>query len=42
MNRYRMVMCAVIGCYKCSGRDPVSFHKFPKLIDYQGQADYEL
>ena len=37
-----MVICAVIGCHNRSGRDPVSFHKFPKLTDYQGQVDCEL
>ena len=40
-----MVICAVINCSNRSDRESakgVSFYKFPKVTDYQGQKDCEL
>ena len=38
-----MVICAVYGCSKCSGRDKnVSFYRLPAVNKYQGRKDYEL
>ena len=38
-----MVICAVVGCSKRSERDrDISFHRFPKVSSYGGEADFEL
>ena len=38
-----MVICAVYGCSKRSGRDKnVSFYRLPALNKYQGRKNYEL
>ena len=38
-----MVLCAVIGCSKCSGRNKdVSFYRIPKVIAHRGKQEYEL
>ena len=38
-----MVLCAVIGCSKRSGRDKdVSFYRIPKVIAHRGKQEYEL
>ena len=38
-----MVLCVVIGCSKCSGRDKdVSFSRIPKVITHRGKQEYEL
>ena len=38
-----MVLCAVVGCYKRSGRDKdVSFFRIPAVIKHRDERDQEL
>ena len=38
-----MVLCVVVGCSKCTGRDKdLSFYRLPRVITSTGKQEYEL